>query len=104
MANFFEKQPASRPITYQNIAYGGNATSVPSTSFGRSVQHIRLVSEVQGFVQIGDGVALAAVVGSSSMKIAANQAGEYFAVTPGQMVAFNSTSTSTGYLSITEMS
>jgi hypothetical protein len=37
------------------------------------------------------------------MKISANQAGEYFTVTPGQMLAFNSTSTSTGFLSITEM-
>jgi hypothetical protein len=36
---FFSKQHASRPIKYQNLAYGGSA-SVPSTNFGPSIQHI----------------------------------------------------------------
>ena len=36
--------------------------------------------------------------------IAANAVGEYFAVSPGQVLNFISTSTSTGYVSLTEMS
>jgi hypothetical protein len=35
--------------------------------------------------------------------ISANAVGEYFAVTSGQVLNFISTSTSTGYVSLTEM-
>jgi hypothetical protein len=52
---------------------------------------------------IGDGNSVSATVQSGSMKISANVEGEYFAVSPSQMCAFNSTSTSTGMVSITEM-
>ena len=41
---------------------------------------------------------------SASALIAANAVGEYFAVSPGQVLNFISTSTSTGYVSLTEMS
>jgi hypothetical protein len=37
------------------------------------------------------------------MKIAPNVNGENFTTTAGQIAAFNSTSTSTGYVSVTEM-
>jgi hypothetical protein len=40
---------------------------------------------------------------SASALIAANAVGEYFTVTPGQVLNFISTSTSTGYVSLTEM-
>ena len=103
MSNYFGKQPSSRPIKYQALAYGGNATSVPSTNFTPETFQIRVVAEVQGWLQIGDGTSVAATVASSSMKISPLVGGEYFAVTPGQMCAFNSTSTSTGFVSITEL-
>ena len=48
MSNYFGKQPSSRPIKYQALAYGGNATSVPSTNFTPQTLQIRVVSEVQG--------------------------------------------------------
>jgi hypothetical protein len=55
MSNYFGKQPSSRPIKYQALAYGGNATSVPSTNFTPETFQIRVVAEVQGWLQIGDG-------------------------------------------------
>ena len=105
--SFFEKQRSSKPIVFQALAYGGNATSVPSTNFSAQTFQIRVESEVQGWLVFGpgttSGTTLSATVASSSVKIAANVAGEYFQVTPGTMVAFNSTSTSTGFCSIVEM-
>jgi len=99
----WDKQRSSRPLKYQALAYLGGASSVPSTNFTAGTLQIRVVSEIQGWLQIGDGTSVAATVASSSLKISANVGGEYFAVTPGQMCAFNSTSTSTGFCSITEM-
>jgi hypothetical protein len=104
MSNYFPKQPASRPIKYQVLAYAGGGSSVPSTNFASQTNQIRVESEVQGWLVIGDGTSVSATAQSGSMKIAANQVGEYFIVTNGQMAAFNSTSTSSGCVSIAEMS
>jgi hypothetical protein len=52
---FFGKQPASRAIKYQVLAYGGGGSSVPSTNFASETWQIRVVSEVQGWLVIGDG-------------------------------------------------
>jgi hypothetical protein len=108
MSNFWSKQPSSRPIVYQVLAYGGNATSVPSTNFSAQTCQIRVVSEVQGWLAFGpgttSGTTLSCTVASSSLKINGNTDEEYLTVTPGSMCAFNSTSTSTGMISITEVS
>jgi hypothetical protein len=97
---FFGKQMASRAIKYQVLSYGGNTTSVPSTNFASECWQIRVVSEVQGWLVIGDGTAVSCTAQSGSMKINANGPAEYFAVSPSQMAAFNSTSTATGEISI----
>ena len=75
--------------------------TVVSTNFGIATQQIRVVSEVQGWLSIGASTTV--TVGSNGLKISANVEGEYFTATPGQVAVFNSTSTSTGYVSITEM-
>jgi hypothetical protein len=102
LGNYYHKQPSARPIKYQVLAYAGGGASVPSTNFTSETWQIRVVSEVQGWFAIGDGTAVSVTAQSASLKISANASGEYFAVTPGQMCAFNSTSTSTGLISITE--
>jgi hypothetical protein len=48
MANYWQKQPSSRPIVFQALAYTGNATSVPSTNFSAQTYQVRICSEVQG--------------------------------------------------------
>jgi len=103
VTNFLPKQPSSRPIKYQVLAYAGGGSSVPSTNFTNETWQIRVVSEVQGWLVIGDGTAVSCTAQSGSMKIQGNVDEEYLTVTPGQMCAFNSTSTSTGMVSITEM-
>jgi hypothetical protein len=102
MSNYWNKQPSSRPYIFQALGYTGNATSVPSTTFGPFTQQIRVVSEVQGWLAL-DSVAVVCTVASSSLKINGGVDEEYFSVNPGQAVAFNSTSTSSGMISVTEM-
>jgi hypothetical protein len=103
MPPYVERQHSSRPIKYQTLAYAGGGSSVPSTNFTSETFQIRVVSEVQGWLVIGDGTAVSATAQSGSMKINANVDAEYFTTTGGQMCAFNSTSTSTGMVSICEV-
>ena len=102
MSNYWGKQPSSRPIVYQFLTYGGNATSVPSTAFSAQTVQVRVASEVQGWLTF-DGSGASATVTSSSMKIPANVAAEYITVSPGGFCAFNSTSTATGVCSVVEV-
>ena len=101
---YLNKQPSSRPIKYQVLAYAGGGTSVPSTNFSSETWQIRVVSEVQGWLVIGDGTSISCTAQSGSMKIQGGVDEEYITVSPSQMCAFNSTSTSSGMISITEMS
>jgi hypothetical protein len=86
--NFYNKQPSSRPGRCQVLAYAGGGASVPSTNFGPETWQIRVVSEVQGWLVIGDGSAVSCTAQSGSMKINANTDEEYFSVSPSQMAAF----------------
>jgi hypothetical protein len=101
MSISFLKQPASRPNITQVLQYLGAGATVASTNFGNATQQIRVVAEVQGWLSIGASTTV--TVGTNGMKIAANNPAEYFITTPGQLAAFNSTSTSTGFISISEM-
>jgi len=114
----FDKQPASRPVIYQNLTYTGGAspsTTVYSSKFSNGTQHIRVISTLAGWCSIDQSTVAAstsvqsATVGSTNipatgMSLPASQVGgEYFIVTPGQLFTFASTSTSSGYVSVTEM-
>ena len=102
MSNYWAKQPSSRPLIYQVLSFAGSA-SVPSTNFSKQTYQIRIVSDIGGWFVVGDGTSVSCTAQSSSMKINASTDEEYISVSPGQMCAFNSTSTSTGCVSITEM-
>ena len=119
MAGGFDKQPASRPVTYQTMFYTGGAspsTTVYSAKFGVATQQIRVISTLAGWCSIDQSTVAAsttvqsATVGSTNIPgtgmivPASTVGGEYFTVTPGQIFTFASTSTSSGNLSITEMS
>ena len=101
MAAAYEKQHSSRQNITQVLAFLGSGATVASTNFGPSTQQVRVVSEVQGWISIGASTTV--TVGTNGSKIAANVDAEFWTVTPGQLAAFNSTSTSTGFISITEM-
>src|SRR3974390_1017397 len=100
---YFEKQHSSRIMRVQNLAYAANQTSVlASTKFTAQTYQIRVVSQITGYFTVGDSSSITATT-SADLIVLANTDAEYFAVTPGQWCAFNSTSTSTGYCSVTEM-
>jgi hypothetical protein len=62
---------------------------------------VRIVSTLPIWVTLDSTAVVTA--NSASAHIAANAVGEYFAVSPGQVLNLISTSTSTGYVSIAEM-
>jgi hypothetical protein len=106
----FDKQPASRANVYQNITYAGGTGGGPtvvSTFFHASTQQIRVISTLAGFVSIDQSTSATAVTSAnmpSGMIIPASTVGgEYFVVTPGQFLSYCSTSTSSAYISITEV-
>ena len=99
MPQFFNKQPASRWLRDNNISIPGDGASHPTTNFGNSTQQIRVASTLAGWLQIdGSGTAVA----NTSMYLPANWE-SYWTVSPGQVAAFLSTSTSTGTCSVSEV-
>ncbi len=117
MANFFPKQSASRPNIYQTltIAGSGPTTYACSAKFSPGTQQIRVFSTLAGWCSIDISTVApsttvqSATVGSTNIPgagmfiPAATVQGEYFAVEPGQLFTFASTSATSGYVSITEM-
>jgi|RhiMetdeSRZDD1v2_1073273.scaffolds.fasta_scaffold2710944_1 hypothetical protein len=102
MANFQNVQPASklgRSIVTQVATAQTNATQF-TTTFGSQTRQVRLVSTLALWATIDSTAVVTA--NSSATYIVANLP-EYFAVTPGQVLNFISTSTSTGYVVLTEM-
>ena len=110
----FDKQPASRPLIYQNVTWfttgGAIGPKVCSAPFTSGTQHIRVLSSIAGWVSIDQTTSVTAVssttLGSTTGGFfipAATFTGEYFTVTPGQLLTFASTGTTTGIVSVTEM-
>jgi hypothetical protein len=81
MANFFPKQPASRPGATQTIAYDSSAAA--TNAFGTETYQLRLASDSACCYQIGDGAQTAT---TASPYLPANVV-EYVIVTPGQHIA-----------------
>jgi hypothetical protein len=104
MSNFGNLQPASRlgrSIVTQVATAQTNATQF-TTPFGSQTRQVRLASTLALWVTIDSTAVVTA--NSAAVLVPANAPPEYFAVTPGQVLNFISTSTSTGYVSLTEMS
>src|SRR6516162_166421 len=96
MANFFDKQHASRLGTVQSINYTGNQSAQTTNAFGANTQQVRICSPIAGYYRVD---ASNAVVGDSLLP--ANWV-EYVSCNGGQTLSWISTSTSTGTLTITE--
>ena len=104
----FDKQPASRPYVYQNITAPAAGAIVCTNKFGSSTQHIRILSTLAGWVSIDQStsatlVTSANIPGTGMFIPASTVGGEYFTVTPGQLLTFCSTSGTSGYVCVTEM-
>jgi hypothetical protein len=103
MTNYQSWQPSSklgRSIVTQIATAQTNATRF-TTPFGSQTRQIRITSTLALWITIDSTAVVTA--NSASALIPANAAPEYFSVTPGQVLNFISTSTSTGYVSLVEM-
>jgi len=111
MGSGFDKQSASRPNIYQNITWlttgGAPGPKVCSAPFSASTQQIRVFSSIAGWMSIDQStsttVATTGTIPSGLFIPTSTVNGEYFIVTPGQILTFFSTGTTTGYVSVTEM-
>ena len=104
MANFLPHQSSSQFLRSNNVLYTGNTTSTPSTTFLPQTRQIRVSTNISGgvYVKPGDASVTATAV-TDGMFVAANSFPEYFTVTPGQIIAIISTSTTTGVVTVSEM-
>jgi hypothetical protein len=100
--NFGNLQPAfrlGRSLVTQITTAQTNATQF-KTPFGSQTRQVRLASTLALWITIDS---TAVVTANSAAALIPANTPEYFAVTPGQVLNFTSTSTSTGYVSLTEM-
>jgi hypothetical protein len=104
MGNYWHKAPASRPIASQAQAL--TTTATVSAQFSAQTYQIRVVATQPAWFTVGNSSSIAATTGTSAAGwfIPGGVAGEYFIVNPGQWASHITTSATTGFLSITEMS
>jgi hypothetical protein len=103
--SFWKAQPSSklgRAIVTQVTTSQVNA-SVTSTNFGSQTYQVRIVHNLSAGIWATIDTT-ATITAQSSATWLPTSSPEYFAVTRGQQLNFISTSTSTGYVSLTEMS
>lgn len=107
MASGFGKEPSSRPVIYQSILLSTPGKINVSAPFSKGTQHIRVMSQVTGYISIDQSTSATLVTSTAipnGLNIPASvAAAEYFIVTPGQFLTFASTGATTGAISITEM-
>jgi hypothetical protein len=108
MASFWPAAGASRLIRTQILNWSGSGVSV-STGFGPETFQIRVIAQTAGYVAVinttAEGIT-PTTAAASGMFIAANTAsGDYLKCTPGQILAYASTTTSTAapIVSVAEM-
>ena len=103
--SFWKAQPSSklgRAIVTQVTTSQVNA-SVTTTNFGSQTYQVRIVHNLSAGIWATIDTT-ATITAQSSATWLQTSSPEYFAVTRGQQLNFISTSTSTGYVSLTEMS
>jgi hypothetical protein len=100
MSNYWGKAPSSRVLLNQTIQYTGDKDTHASSAFSAQTYQVRTVAQVAGYLNF-DSATVTSTPGSGVL-INANQV-DFWTVTPGSYLAYTSTSTSTGAVTITEM-
>ena len=105
MSSFGKLQSASRlgrSIVTQVATAQTNATQ-STTAFGAQTRHVRVIHNLAGGIWATiDSTRVDVTANSSATFLSANFP-EYFGCSPGQSLNFISTSTSTGYVVLSEM-
>ena len=96
-------QRSSRPIRIQELDYAGSGTQATTTLLSETFQ-VRIVSDVRGYVSFGSTTITTSSRDTATVEIFPNLRGEYFSARAGEVLAFSSSSTSSGSVLITEMS
>lgn len=110
MTAYISKVSSSFINKGQVLAWAGSGTSV-TTNFLSQTRHIRVISQINGYIAIEPAATQGTIMSTSSFAggtfIAANTAnGDYFAVVPGMVLTFTSSTTGTtgsSIISVSEM-
>jgi hypothetical protein len=102
MGNNWKSQPASRlgRSIVTSLATAQVNTTLFTTPFSAQTYQVRIASTLGIWATIGS---TAVVTANSAAAFIPANVPEYFAVTSGQVLNFISTSTSSGYVALTEM-
>ena len=102
MSDYWSKATSSRlgRSIVTNIATAQTNTTLFTTPFSAQCRQVRLVSTLALWATIGSTAVITA--NSSAALLPANTL-DYLTVSPGQVLNFLSTSTSTGYVVVSEM-
>ena len=100
MTALFPKQNSSRLGFNKVLNYTGSGV-VSTTGVSVGIYHVRVLSQIPGFVAID---VAAATTGVGTLVAANTAAGDYFSCVPGNIVTFSSTLGTSGTVSVTEMS
>ena len=106
MSNFGNLQTASRlgrSIVTQ-VATAQVQITQSTTAFGSQTRHVRVSHTLTGGIWATIDSTRTDVTANSSATFLPANSPEYFGCSPGQSLNFISTSTSTGYVVLTEMS
>jgi hypothetical protein len=103
MSNFGNLQTASRLARSIVTNVTGNSATQSTTAFGSQTRHVRVAHNLTGGIWATiDSTTTDITANSSAAFLPANWP-EYFGCSPGQHLNFLCTSTSTGYVVLTEM-
>jgi hypothetical protein len=100
MSNYWGKQPSSRVLLNQTIQYLGDKASYATSAFSAQTYQLRTVAQVAGYVNF-DSSTVTSTPGSGTI-VNANTV-DFWTVTPGSFLAYTSSSTSSGAVTLTEM-
>ena len=96
MSRFWAKAPSSR--LGRSLVTAITSATAATTPVGAQTYQVRVCSTLPVWLQVGSTTAAA----NDGTYLPANTV-SYYACTPGQKLSFNSTSTSSGDFSLTEM-
>jgi hypothetical protein len=103
MSNYGNLKPASRLARSIVTAVTGNSATQSTTAFGSQTRHVRVAHNLTaGIWATIDSTTVDFTANSSAAFIPANLP-EYFGCSPGQSSNFLCTSTSTGYVVLSEL-
>ena len=96
--SYWNKQTASR--LGRTVVTAITSATAFTTFFGSQTRQVRVASTLPLWATIGS---TAVVTANSAATYIPSNVPEYFTVSPGQVLNFISTSTSSGYVTFTEM-